>query len=87
MKVYLKDQHNRFKYHLGFLKTCKVIPHDLNGLDEKATAIDIQTEKKLSELDLNFLFNYHVFPENIIAHKTQWDDEKRKMKPGDIITQ
>lgn len=87
MKIYLKDQFNRFKYHLDFLKTSKVIPYDLNGLVEKVTTVDIQTEKKISELDLSFLFDYQIFPENIISCKTQWGDEKRKMKLGDTIVQ
>ncbi len=36
---------------------------------------------------LDFLFDYHIFPDNIMKFYNQWTDENRKMKIGDTIAQ
>lgn len=87
MKIYLTDQKNRFKQHLDFLKTKKVMDYDKPRLTEKITTIDIDTTKKLEQLNLDFLFDYQIFPDNIMTFKNQWTDENRKIKIGDTITQ
>lgn len=87
MKIYLKDQNNKFKQHLDFLKTKKVMDYDKSKLTEKITVIEISTSKKLDHLNFDFLFDYNIFPEKIMTFKTQWSDEFRKMKIGDIIAQ
>ncbi|UOK42108.1 MULTISPECIES: DUF1990 family protein [Flavobacterium] len=56
-------------------------------LKEKTTTVSIKTTKKFDELDLNFLFDYQIFPDNIMTFKTQWTDEKRKMEINDTIAQ
>lgn len=56
-------------------------------LKEKITTIEINTSKDIDQLNLDFLFDYHVFPENILTFKTQWADENRKMQIGDTIAQ
>ena len=56
-------------------------------LKEKTTTIDIQTEKSLEAVDLSFLFDYKIFPSNIMLYSTQWRKENRKMKIGDTILQ
>ena len=38
-------------------------------------------------MNLDFLFDYKIFPDNIMTYKTQWADENRKMKIGDTIAQ
>jgi hypothetical protein len=87
MKFYLKDQKNKFKQHLDFLKAKKVIDYDKSRLTEKTTTIDIQTTKKLDQLNLDFLFDYQIFPNNIMIFKNEWTDKSRKMKIGDTIAQ
>ncbi len=87
MKIYLTDQKNKFKKHLDFLKTRKVMTYDKTMLTEKTTTIDILTTKKLDQINLDFLFDYQIFPDNIMTFKTQWADENRKMKVGDTIAQ
>ena len=87
MKIYLTDQKNKFKQHLDFLKTKKVMEYDKSRLTNKISIIDIETTKKLDQFNLDFLFDYQIFPNNIMTFKNQWTDENRKMKVGDTIAQ
>ena len=87
MKIYLTDQKNKFKQHLDFLKTKKIMDYDKTRLTEKITTIEINTTKKIDQLNLEFLFDYHIFPDNIMTFKSQWTEENRKMKIGDTIAQ
>lgn len=87
MRIYLKNQNTNFKKHLDFLKTIEVMSNDKTSLTEKTTSIDLKTTKKLEEINLDFFFDYQIFPDNIMTFKTQWKDEKRKMKVGDTIVQ
>jgi hypothetical protein len=41
----------------------------------------------LAELDLSFLWNYHIFPKSIMAFLTEWNYKKRQMQIGDTILQ
>jgi hypothetical protein len=87
MKIYLTDQTNKLKQHLDFLKNKKVMGYDKSRLTEKKSTIDIETTKKFEQLKLDFLFDYQIFPDNIMTFKTEWSDENRKMKIGDTIVQ
>ena len=87
MKVYLLNQIHHFKKHLEILKSKNVMIYDKNKLTEKITEIEINTTKSLNELNLDFFFDYNIFPSKILIFKTQWKDENRKMKVGDTIVQ
>jgi hypothetical protein len=87
MKIYLTDQKNKFKQHLDFLKTKNVMTYDKTRLTEKITTIEIKTTKKIDQLNLETLFDYQIFPDNIMTSKNQWTDENRKMRIGDTIAQ
>jgi uncharacterized protein (UPF0548 family) len=87
MKLYLVNQQKNFKKHLDFLKGTRVMPYDGSVLREKVTGIHINTNKPFEELDLDFFFNYEIFPDTIMSFKTQWQDEKRNMQVGDTIVQ
>ena len=87
MKIYLADQAKSFPKHLEFLKRQDVIVYDISKLSEKTSSINIDTDKKLTDLDVGFFFNYNIFPGNIMTFLTQWKFEKRKMKIGDTIVQ
>lgn len=87
MKIYLTDQKNKFKQHLDRLKTKRVSDHDLTRLKEKIALVEINSVKKIDQLNLDFLFEYKIFPDNIMTYKTQWADENRKIKIGDTIVQ
>jgi hypothetical protein len=87
MKIYLTNQRNHLKKHLESLKLKPVMKFNLDELIEKTTEIQIETSKDLNEINLNFFFNYEIFPENILIFKTQWNDENREMKTHDTIVQ
>ncbi|HLG02837.1 MAG TPA: DUF1990 family protein [Bacteroidia bacterium] len=87
MKIYLTDQKNKLKQHLEYLKTRKVIRYNKSRLTENIRSIELKTVKTIEQLNLGFLFDYHIFPDNIMTFKTQWQDENRKMKIGDTIAQ
>jgi hypothetical protein len=87
MKIYLTDQKNKFKQHLDFLKTKNVMTYDKTLLIEKITTIEIKTTKKIDQLNLDFLFDYQIFPDNIMTFHSQWTNEDRKMRIGDTIAQ
>jgi hypothetical protein len=87
MKIYLIDQHNNFNKHLNLLKKQRVMLYDKAQLKEKVSTVEIHTAKKIEELNLDFLFNYEIFPDNILTFITQWKVENRRMKLGDTIVQ
>jgi hypothetical protein len=87
MKIYLTDQADNFDRLLKQLTTQATMTFDKTKLKEKTTTIDIKAEKTLGQLNLDFLFDYKIFPANIMTFLTQWGQEKRKMKIGDTILQ
>lgn len=87
MKIYLTDQADKFDGLLKQLTTKPTMMFDKTGLKEKTTTIDIKTGKTLEQLNLDFLFDYKIFPSKIMTFMTQWGQEKRKMKIGDTILQ
>lgn len=87
MEIFLKDQKSELNKHLDFLKFKRVMNYDKTSLKEKVTTIEINTNKKLNELNLDFLFDYNIFPDKIMSFKTQWASENRKMNIGDTIVQ
>lgn len=87
MKIFLTDQKNKLKEHLDFLKLSQVMIYNKSRLTEKTNTVELATHKQLSQLDLDFLFDYKIFPDSIMTFKTQWQEESRKMKVGDTIVQ
>jgi len=87
MKIFLTDQADKFERLLLELITRPAMPFDKHSLKEKVTTIAIETEKSLSQINLDFLFDYQIFPPNIMTYMTQWGMEKRKMQIGDTILQ
>ncbi len=61
--------------------------YDKSRLTNKISTIDIDTTKKLDQLNLDFLFDYQIFPDNIMIFNREWTDQSRKMKIGDTIAQ
>lgn len=87
MYIYLTDQTNKFPQHLDKLLRISVMTYDKEKLVEKVTTADIDTVKGFADLDLNFLFDYKIFPNKILTFITQWNFEQRTMKVGDTIVQ
>lgn len=87
MKLYLTDQSSRFHKLLADLISQPAMTFDKDKLTEKVSTISVLTDGSLKQINLDFLFDYQIFPSNIMTFKTQWDQEKRKMKVGDTILQ
>src|SRR5258706_5307088 len=87
MKIYITDQANRFGTLLADLVARPAMPFDKRSLKEKVTTINIETDKSLGQINLDFLFDYKIFPPNIMTYMTQWGMEKRKMQIRDTILQ
>jgi uncharacterized protein (UPF0548 family) len=87
MQIYIADQKNNFDRYLKVLMTKPVIAYNREKLIEKITQIHITDARSLDEVNLDFLFGYKIFPENILTSKTQWDMERRTIAVGDTILQ
>src|SRR5688572_33158141 len=87
MKLYLTDQSKEFRSLLTNLISKPTMTFDKGKLTGKISTINISTDKRLHQIDLDFFFGYNIFPSNIMTFKTQWEQEKRKMKVGDTILQ
>jgi hypothetical protein len=87
MKLYFSDQSPHFEQHLQRLQLQPVISYNKEELVEKETSILLNLNKSLAAIDSNFLFDYQIFPPNIMSCYTQWRVENRKMKVGDTIVQ
>jgi hypothetical protein len=87
MDIYFKDQKKNFEGQLNSLKKRSICTYKTRELIEKVTTINILTSKKLTELPLNFFFEYHIFPDYIMTSLCQWSIEKRSMTIGDTVLQ
>lgn len=87
MKIFFSNQDKNFSNHLQVLQGKKVMPYNLAELSEKISIIDLQSSLSLDEVNMDCLFDYHIFPEYILSALTQWKNEKRAMKVGDTILQ
>lgn len=87
MKIFVSDQTHNLPKHLSVFKNIEVNPYDKKKLKEKVTSIRVKNNSPFEELDLNFLFDYKIFPEQIITAYAQWNDENRSIKEGDTIVQ
>ena len=84
MKIYITEQTKNLNKHLDLLKSKSVMSYDKTKLIEKIT---INTKAKIENIDLQFLFDYKIFPNKIMTYFTEWNVGKRKMKVGDTIVQ
>ncbi len=93
MKLFLTNQKASLQKHLTSLKLQPVMKYDPTQLREKVSIIRTEkgwlsfAEAPFHDLNLGFLFNYNIFPPNIMTHLTEWNAENRKMQPGDTIVQ
>src|SRR5690606_37530085 len=56
------------------------------ALTERISTITIPAHQ-LQALDTSFFFDYSIFPPNIMMHLTEWQHERRSIRPGDTIVQ
>jgi hypothetical protein len=87
MKMYLTNQETQFGKHLAELKSKAVMKFDKDLLLLKTSTIQLNTSAQLLDVNLDFFFNYNIFPSHILNFKTQWESEKRKISIGDTIVQ
>lgn len=87
MLLFLKDQFNRLSNYLPKFKLLPVIPYNISVLKEKSTVVSIPCNKQLKELSFNFLFDYNIFPDNILTYCSEWKNSKRIMQVNDTIVQ
>ena len=79
MLLLLKDQFYRLSNYLPKFKLLPVIPYNISVLKEKSTVVSIPCIKQLIELSFNFLFDYNIFPDNILTYCAEWQYSKRIM--------
>ena len=87
MKIYLIDQTNYLQQHLKNLQQISVMPYAKENIKEKITTITINTATPFAKFNLQFLFDYAIFPKKIMTYLTQWSFENRAMQVGDTIVQ
>ena len=87
MKIAFFNQRNQFKKYMEELKHSPVMQYKKSTLLEKTSSIEISTRLNLDQLDLQFFFDYSIFPENILTGYPQWKDEHRSIQAGDTILQ
>ncbi|MDJ1499011.1 DUF1990 family protein [Xanthocytophaga agilis] len=87
MLIYLKNQQKNFPVLLETFKRVSVMPYDRTRLVEKVSEIVLTVDRNIEELNLQTLFSYKVFPENILIALGQWEIEHRDMQVGDTIVQ
>lgn len=87
MKIYFSDQKNKFEKHLEFFKAQPIMIYDKINLAKKTSQIQLNIKAPIEDLNLQFLFNYQIFPPNMLTGLTEWNLENREMKIGDTIVQ
>lgn len=85
MKIYLSNQYKHLHKHLKEFKSLDNIPYDRKLLTHKVNSIELDC--KFSDFNFNKLFDYHIFPSNILLALPQWVQEKRSIQVGDTIAQ
>jgi hypothetical protein len=87
MKIFLQDQSHLFDQHLNALMSQPVMAYNRLLLRKKVSSIDLHNDGTLNDINLDFFFDYFIFPPHITCFRSQWSIEKRKMKVGDTILQ
>lgn len=87
MKISLSDRNGALDELIDMHKSKNVIPYERERLRERVDTLVCTTTKRLHELDLDFLFDYRLFPENILTSGCAWRREGRTMRVGDTILQ
>lgn len=87
MMLFLSDQLSRFEQILDKLKLKQILNYNKTILAEKVSTIDISTSSEFEDINIDFLYQYKIFPENIMSYMTEWVLENRNMKVGDTILQ
>ena len=89
MKLFLLDQQKRLERFFPVFKPLAMSYDAHTVLREKVTSLVVTGAKvtDLTKCDLGFLFDYIVFPPDIMKFATEWKQQGRAMQKGDIIIQ
>jgi hypothetical protein len=79
--------HLKFKLSIDKAKLLEKNFTDYSNFPEQKTTSLLPKFKSVGEIDTSQLFSYQVFPKTILDFKSQWEEEKRGMKTGDVIVQ
>jgi len=60
---------------------------DAFSLPERTSTISLGTNRSLSDVSIDFLFSYDIFPSYVMKHETEWKRLSRSMQQGDIVIQ
>jgi hypothetical protein len=85
MKIFITDQKKHFPTHLFKLKKHDIIPYQKENLKHKISQQLING--RFNNLSFDSIFDYKIFPSNILTAYPQWIMENRKIQVGDIIVQ
>ena len=89
MKLFLFDPQKHLGRFFPVFKPLAMSYDEHTVLREKVTSLVIPAPQvtDLTACNTDFLFEYKVFPQNIMKAETEWHKEGRAMKKGDIILQ
>ena len=89
MKLFLRDQSPHLDRFFPVFKPLAMSYDAHTVLREKVTSVVVPARPMadLSACNLKFLFEYQVFPPDILKFATEWNKEGRAMQKGDIIIQ
>ena len=90
MKTFLTNQQSRLRELLPEFKTLPLSYDAHTVLEERDSTVEITRDpavKDLSSHDFKFLFEYDIFPRNIMAFAGEWQEQGRRMQEGDVIVQ
>jgi uncharacterized protein (UPF0548 family) len=85
MKIFLSDQSDLFAKHLSHLKDVPVISYKRNLLKHSVSTIHIPRANWSNARAA--MFNYQIFPTNIMSALGEWQTGAREMRTGDTILQ
>ncbi|HWA33811.1 MAG TPA: DUF1990 family protein [Cyclobacteriaceae bacterium] len=86
MKIFLSDQQRNFPQLLAELIRLPVSDTSEVMLVNKKSSIEIAAGP-LDKVNFDVLFDYRIFPPNIMSHLAVWTVEGREMRVGDTILQ
>jgi hypothetical protein len=59
----------------------------LRGSREQTASIFLANNGPITSYETQFLFDYDIFPAFILRYKTEWEQNSRQMREGDVIIQ
>jgi hypothetical protein len=90
VKVFLRDQRPHLAAHLPAFRQQPLSYSDASRFRDRRVDVPIPWPSPVPALDtlnFDFLFDYNVFPENILVFAADWMGQGRGLGPGDVIVQ